>query len=333
MPHSTPAHLDALKHPDAHSGRSPVKLTQTPTSFLLRVEDELYKVKKPANDFSNLAVKEAFCHEERRLLQNFNPDWPALVVSIRERADGSFALGGTEGTPVDYALQLPYLGEAGFLNKRLDKGPLDPKELEIIAERLADVHAAHPAKDKQAEMARPEKLRELTTDLMYQMKRYYPPAVTQPILDMVKHPVEKFLEEQTKLFAKRRKKSVVEGHGAFLPGHLHIKDKHVTFISPLEVHHKKYGNLDVANDVATLMVALHQHKQEPAAQAFLDSYLYASKDKSLLQILPLYLTFQALKQGIQLCELKVALQQEELGTRAMDFFHLAVRFARDIPRD
>ncbi len=310
-----------------------MKFSHTPTSYLLRVEDELYKIKKPANDLTTLAVKEAFCHEERRLLQLFNPDCAVSVVAIRKQADGTFTLGGTEGEAVDHALKLPFLGEAGFLSKRMDKGALDPKELEVIAERLADVHAAHPAKDKQAEMARPEKLRELTTDLMYQMKRYYPPAVTQPILDMVKHPVEKFLEEQTKLFAKRRKKSVVEGHGAFLPEHLHIKDKHATFISPLEVHHKKYGNLDVANDVATLMVSLYQHKQEAAAQAFLDSYVYASKDKTLSQMLPLYLTFQAFRQGIQLCELKVALQQDELGVRAMDYFHLAVRFAREIPRD
>ena len=49
-------------------------------------------------------------------------------------------------------------------------------------------------------------------------------------------------------------------------------------------------------------------------------------------MLPLYKTFCALKQGVKTCEMKVAQQNDELGILAMDYFHLAVRFSRDIPR-
>jgi aminoglycoside phosphotransferase family enzyme len=330
MPHTLPAHLDALKQPEAHPEQSPVKLTQTPTSYLLRTGGVLYKIKKPGNDFSTLAVKEAFCHEEARLLKNFNPLWMILVVPVTQSGN-EFAFGGA-GEVIDHALKMTYLPDSGFLDKRLEKGALDAKYLEAVAEHLAGVHQAHPAKDRQGDSARPEKFRVLVEDMMYQMKRYYAPAFTQPILDMVRHPVDKFFEEQGKLFTKRRKGRVVMGHGAFLPEHIHIKDKQVSVVSPLEVHHKKYGDLDVSNDLATLAIALHHHKQPQAAEALIETYTHVTKDRDLAKMLPLYLTFQALKQGVNLCELKVALQQEELGVEAMDYFHLAVRFAREIPR-
>ena len=49
-------------------------------------------------------------------------------------------------------------------------------------------------------------------------------------------------------------------------------------------------------------------------------------------MLPLYQTYCALKQGVRTCELKVARQDEKLGTLAMEYFNLAVNFSREIPR-
>ena len=64
----------------------------------------------------------------------------------------------------------------------------------------------------------------------------------------------------------------------------------------------------------------------------LNQYLKISKDPDLVKMLPLYKTYCALKQGVKTCEMKVAQQNDELGILAMDYFHLAVRFSRDIPR-
>jgi hypothetical protein len=50
-------------------------------------------------------------------------------------------------------------------------------------------------------------------------------------------------------------------------------------------------------------------------------------------MLPVYQTYCALKQGVKTCELKVAQKDESLGTLAMDYFNLAVRFSREIPRN
>ena len=90
--------------------------------------------------------------------------------------------------------------------------------------------------------------------------------------------------------------------------------------------------MDVANDVSSLAVEFSRLKKIDLLELFLNQYLKISKDPDLFKMLPLYKTYCALKQGVKTCEMKVAQQNDELGILAMDYFHLAVRFSRDIPR-
>ena len=103
------------------------------------------------------------------------------------------------------------------------------------------------------------------------------------------------------------------------------------FISPQEVH-RKLADLDVANDVSSLTVELTRLGKNELAEIFLNHYLEISNDLDLQKMLPLYQTYCSLKQGVKTCELKVAREDEKLGTLAMEYFNLAVNFSREIPR-
>jgi len=331
MSKNLPDWVEALKRPETYP-QSPktVSLSETHTSYLFRADDLLYKVKKDGNDYPSPSIKEVFCREEARLLQQFNPEFPARVVPICE-ASGSIQLGG-EAPPIEYALEMPFLGESGFLDLRLDKDKAGVADLERIGVRLAETHATLVVKDKVADSARPEAFRALCGDFLYQLKRYFDASLTQPILDMIRHPLEKFLDDHGPMLVRRlRKGRVVSGHGAFLSEHLHLKGETVTFVSPQEVH-RKYAVLDAANDVATLSVELMRRNRNDLRGVFLNRYLDASKDRELERLLPLYETFRALKQGVNSCEMKVALQDEALGALGMDYFQLAVRRSRDLSR-
>ena len=331
MNHNLPAWVEALKHPEAYlQTPKSVGLTETHTSYLFRADELLYKVKKPGNEYPNPSIKEAFCREEARLLQQFNPEFPARVVPVHE-ASGVFQLEG-EGSPVEYALEIPFLGASGFLNVRLDKEKIGVADLERIGVQLAETHATLVVKDKAANSAHPEAFRALCEDFLYHLKRYFDASLTQPILDMIRHPLEKFLDANGMMLVRRlRKGRIVGGHGAFLPEHLHLKDETITVVSPQEVH-RKYAVLDVANDVATLSVELMRRNRNDLRTAFLQRYIDISKDRELNRLLPLYETFQALKQGVHCCEMKVALQDDALGELGMDYFQLAVRRSRDLSR-
>ena len=324
--------VKALKEPAAyHNSPKTIKLRETSTSFLFKADDQLYKIKKLGNEYATLAVKEAFCREECRLSQRFNPNWPLEVLPVMEH-NGELKIGGTEGEIIEYALKMEALADQWSLSQLLAKDKLTIKHISKIATRIAEIHAVSPAKDRAAESGKPEPFRALCDDMLFQLKRYFEASLTQPILDMIRHPLEKFINDNKRLFNKRQKKGrIVLGHGAFLPEHIFVNEDQVHFISPQEVQ-KKLAVLDVANDVSSLTVELARMGKTELFDAFVQQYLEVSNDQDLLKMLPLYQTYCALKQGVKTCELKVSQQNDDLGTLAMDYFNLAVRFSREIPR-
>ncbi len=324
--------VKALKEPAAyHNSPKTIKLRETSTSFLFKADDQLYKIKKLGNEYATLAVKEAFCREECRLSQRFNPNWPLEVLPVMEHND-ELKIGGTEGEIIEYALKMEALADQWSLSQLLAKDKLTIKHISKIATRIAEIHAVSPAKDRAAESGKPEPFRALCDDMLFQLKRYFEASLTQPILDMIRHPLEKFINDNKRLFNKRQKKGrIVLGHGAFLPEHIFVCGDQVHFISPQEVQ-KKLAVLDVANDVSSLTVELARMGKTELFDAFVQQYLEVSNDQDLLKMLPLYQTYCALKQGVKTCELKVSQQNDDLGTLAMDYFNLAVRFSREIPR-
>ncbi len=324
--------VKALKEPAAyHNSPKTIKLRETSTSFLFKADDQLYKIKKLGNEYATLAVKEAFCREECRLSQRFNPNWPLEVLPVMEHND-ELKIGGTEGEIIEYALKMEALADQWSLSQLLAKDKLTIKHISKIATRIAEIHAVSPAKDTAAVSGKPESFRALCDDMLFQLKRYFEASLTQPILDMIRHPLEKFIDDNKRLFNKRQKKGrIVLGHGAFLPEHIFVCGDQVHFISPQEVQ-KKLAVLDVANDVSSLTVELARMGKTELFDAFVQQYLEVSNDQDLLKMLPLYQTYCALKQGVKTCELKVSQQNDDLGTLAMDYFNLAVRFSREIPR-
>ena len=308
-----------------------IKLLETDSSYLFKGDDWLYKIKKEGNEFPTLAVKEAYCREECRLSLSFNPNWTSNVLPISEQ-NGNVKIGGTEGEPVEYALKMETLPEQRLLSVLLENDTVSKINMTSIAGRISEIHSSNPAKDKAVESGKAEYFRALCDDMLFQMKRYFDASMTQPILDMIRHPLEKFIDQNKRLFSKRNQKGrIVHGHGAFLPEHIFVSEKVVCFISPQEVH-RKLADLDVANDVSSLTVELARLGKHDLVKTFLNHYLEISNDLDLQKMLPLYQTYCALKQGVRTCELKVARQDEKLGTLAMEYFNLAVNFSREIPR-
>ena len=323
---------ELLKNPASYATPpKSIKLRETDSSYLFEGDEWLYKIKKEGNEFPTLAVKEAYCHEECRLSQSFNPNWTSNVLTILEQ-NGDIKIGGTKGEPVEYALQMGKLPEKWLLSGLLGNDAVSKKNMKNIAERISEIHSNNSAKDKAAESGKAESFRALCDDMLFQMKRYFDASMTQPILDMIRHPLEKFIDQNKRLFSKRHQKGrIVHGHGAFLPEHIFVSEKSVHFISPQEVH-RKLADLDVANDVSSLTVELTRLGKNELAEIFLNHYLEISNDLDLQKMLPLYQTYCSLKQGVKTCELKVAREDEKLGTLAMEYFNLAVNFSREIPR-
>ncbi len=145
------------------------------------------------------------------------------------------------------------------------------------------------------------------------------------------------MEDFRKLFLRRQKRGrIVDGHGAFIPEHIHAKGTEVLAISPLEGQ-PKFSRLDAANDVATLFNALSLGDAEESMELFLKRYVSSTKDRDLAHFLPAYRTFQALRSGVMLSEWLTERKEmeqplEDLQERAEACYKLAARVVRTLPR-
>ncbi|MDH4225419.1 MAG: hypothetical protein OEW12_07215 [Deltaproteobacteria bacterium] len=313
-----------------------IKFEETRNSLLYRTGEAVYKIRKTSPVFSSMAVKEAYAHEALTLSKRWAAGQTQGLTVIRKTPTG-FVMDG-QGEPAAYALKTAQLSNHFWMDYLLANDKVTPTGMGRLARYLAQAHQQFPAGEKLSqECGRVEHFHSLFEENIYQVKKYQDKAITAPMIDMITRPMERFFEDFRKLFIKRQKKGlIVEGHGHFIPEHIHIKSKDILAISPLEGQ-QKYRVLDAANDVATLLNALVRANSAELGDIFLKRYITASRDRDLPKILPAYQTFQALRSGRELCEwVAMAAPDEETAKQAHqtshEFFSLAVKRAREIPR-
>jgi aminoglycoside phosphotransferase family enzyme len=313
-----------------------IKFEETRTSLLYKSGQYLFKIRKTGPHYSSLAVKEAYAQEALRLGQRWAPGVYEAVVPI-VKSDAGYAIDGP-GTPVEFALRMKQLPSHSFVDELLAAGKLSPVLVARVARFLADQHAAHPVSEAPAtQLGRPEHFRGLFEEITYQVKKYLNVALSEAVYDMFRRPVERFTDDERKLFLRRIKRQrIVEAHGAFVPAHVHARAKEIVAVSPLESA-AKFRLLDAAADVATFCNELHLAGALEQEALFAKRYASAAKDRDLPQILPAYEVLQATRDGLALCEWRVEAEgdpsrQAELARQAHDRFNLAVLRAREIPK-
>ena len=77
-----PEWIAALLLPETYkSNTKKIRLVETSSSYLFKADNLIYKIKKFSNEYSTLAIKEAFCYEECKLSKRFNHDWDIEVIA------------------------------------------------------------------------------------------------------------------------------------------------------------------------------------------------------------------------------------------------------------
>lgn len=134
-----------LEAPDTYglSSGEDVKRIETHASHVFLAGDRAYKMKKPVRftflDFSTLEKRKAACEHEVELNRRTAPEIYLGVTEVR-CADGGLTLGGGDGEPVEYLVEMKRFGGEGLLATLADKGGL---KLPVIEELAADVAAFH----------------------------------------------------------------------------------------------------------------------------------------------------------------------------------------------
>lgn len=330
-----PPFYKSLKNKDLYpEATRKIQYLETKTSYFFTTGASRYKIKKGGNDYSSPAVTEAFLNEELRLGKLYAGDIYCEVLPLVEN-EGEYSFDPSQGEVVNYVIKLNHLSDRYFLNSLLEREKVTPTIISRIAKHMALVHSENPAQGREVDAGRPENLYNLCEDVLYQTQKYLNETITQPMLDIIRRPLEKFVEDHRKLFLRRMKKErIVHGHGALLAEHIYIKTRDIHIVSPQELH-RKFSLLDAANDVAYMTVELARMGHEEWKEIFVKRYVAAARDRDLLRMLPTYQTFVCLKQGVVYSELMTEVEGEErktLAQKSSDYFNLAVKFSREIPQ-
>ena len=324
--------LDESIYPSA---KRRIKFEETRHSYLYRTGESIYIIRKTKAADSSPALKELHSREALAIGKRWAPEVYVDVVPI-VKTEAGYAL-AQQGEVLDYALVLNQVSTHYWLHNLISQGKFPTAGVSKVARYLAGRHRDPAASEIPQEAGRPENLRDLNEEIFYQVKKYVNLTVSEALVEMVKRPAFKFIEDNRKLFLRRQKKGmVVECHGAFVPEHIYIKGREVFAVSPL-TGSRKYRILDGVNDVATFVNELRRLGADEQRELFLKRYASNAKDRDIAAMLPVYQTFQAMRSGLTYSE---ALNEEgleepqrgELIKLAQSYFELAVQASREIPR-
>jgi aminoglycoside phosphotransferase family enzyme/predicted kinase len=280
-----------------------LQLRETHISRVFLGERDVYKVKKPVQlgflDFSTLALRREFCEREVVLNRRLAPDVYVGVVPITCSPRGSHAIDGS-GPIVEWAVHMRRLPDADAANVRLRAGSLRREHVRMLAELLAQFHAAARSDAETARYGDPSAIEQNVRENFEQTR---PDALTHLStheFDALARWQLSFLERRRDLLAARVKGGYVrDGHGDLRLEHCYLsqgQDGKVAIIDCIEFNERfRYG--DVIADLAFLAMDLTWHEQHGLSEALLSDYARVSADYDAYALVDFYQSYRAMVRG------------------------------------
>ena len=305
---SNPPFVDALLRPDAypHECRR-IELIETHISWVFLTGDWAYKVKKPVAlnfvDFSTFELREHFCREELRCNRAFAPELYDSVVPVN--FDGRRYRIAGEGETVEWAVRMVQFPGENQLDRLLEAGALEAAALREFGTRLARQHAQLPmpdgVDDVDARVLKP---------VLDNFRTLAPLEVMKPHQDWLRAlraDSQALFDTQREGFATRRQGGYVrECHGDLHLSNLVLTDLGVRAFDCLEFN-ASLRWIDVASDVAFLLMDCGVRGRDDLAYGFFDGYLTQSGDYDGVVLSPYYQAYRSMVRA------KVAALQIESG--------------------
>lgn len=248
------------------------ELLETHISWVIVCTDFVYKIKKPMRysflDFSTLELRKYFCERELELNQRFSRNIYLEVLPIYE-SQGQFAIGGAEGTLVDYALKMSKLNPKMQMDVLVSQNKVGKKDITKLARRVANFHKnAIIIYDKNA-IDLKEKFNDLT-----EVKQFLSQKLDTEYgnrIDSAIKASDNFLQKNEGLLRNRLKM----GFFRDVHGDLHTRN---IFLLPdpqpfdcIEFN-DEYRQIDVLNEVAFLCMDLDALGRNDLSDFFIDQY-------------------------------------------------------------
>lgn len=327
--------LPFLLNPQSYPHRpGVVRLVQTHASFVFIAPPYVFKVKKPVNfgflNFTTLERRRHFCEREVALNRRLCPDAYLGVVPIAATGDG-FTF-GPGGIVVEYAVKMRQLTERHFLDHRLARDAVTPRDLDRIAGTLKQFYLAqHPTAEVEA-WGRVSRLRISTDENFRQTREFIGRTISRAAFEAIRRFTNGFYQRHAALFAARvRGRWIRDCHGDLHLEHIHLTPRALHIYDCIEFN-DRFRYLDVASDAAFLAMDLDFEGRPDLARHFAARMAAALHDDGMPRLMDFYKCYRAFVRGKVESLHSVAhaapeAERQAGAERARRYFRLALRYA------
>ncbi|MCX7946078.1 MAG: AAA family ATPase [Hydrogenophilus sp.] len=253
---------------------------ETHISWVLLAGEYAYKVKKPVVlpflDYATLEKRQKYCEEELKLNRRFAPELYLGVVTLA-------------GEP---AVLMRRFEEEKRLDRLCQRGALTEQPLLAFARHLAEMETRMPAAEPQTPYGEPETILSAALANFDELEQIRPDLA--PRLSPLKRWTNR---EGTERFADFRRRKALgyirEGHGDLHLANLMLLEERIIPFDAIEFS-VEFRTIDVANEIAFLLLDLLEHRQAGLASIFLSEWLAWSGDFEALVVLRFYLVYRAM---------------------------------------
>lgn len=270
-----------------------IRLVETHISWVLLTGPFAYKLKKPVNldflDFTTLERRKRSCEEEVRVSGRFAAHLYVGVVPITGSPQAPHV--GSDGEPIEWAVQLVQFDEADRLDNRFAAGRLTAADCRDLGAAIAAVEDRLPVARAGTHWGTPASILEPAAINLTAIRRHLPEFAARA------DRLEAWLRERLAalehaLVARQRAGRIRECHGDLHLANLVVHDGRMTAFDAIDFS-ENLRWIDVANDIAFLTMDLESRGRFDLAAQVVSSWVEAADDHAALAVLPAYEVYRA----------------------------------------
>ena len=289
--------ISRLRDPAAYPHRvESVRPIETHISHVLLTGAFAYKIKKAVSlgflDFSTLAARRHFCHEELRLNRRLAPELYQEVVAIVATPLGPRV--GAAGVAIEYAVKMREFPQEALLDRMLARGEVFPSHVDALAVEIARFHARVDQAGADSPYGTPAAIEAPMAQNFVQIRAMLVAADELAELAVLEDWSRGEHARLCPAFEKRHQTGCVrECHGDLHLGNIALVDGALRVFDCIEFN-PNLRWIDTANETAFLMMDLISRGRPDFAARFLNDYLELGGDYGALALLRYYEVYRAL---------------------------------------
>jgi aminoglycoside phosphotransferase family enzyme/predicted kinase len=271
-----------------------VEVRETHISRVFLAGDLAFKLRKPVVlpflDYGTAERRRHMCEEELRLGRRLAPDLYRGLRSVVERADG-FALAEADAAgALEPVVEMRRFDEADTLAARIERGAAGERDVRALARLVADFHAraepAPPGSFGPAQVA-------ATVSENFTTLLAFAEQLGDPRLAAAHRFAVAFLHGQERSLSARVAAGCVRDcHGDLRAEHVLFEGDRIEVFDPVEFD-PGLRLIDVAADLAFVVMELAEAGREDLAAALVDEYRAAGGDDGGDALLAFYAAYRA----------------------------------------